>query len=61
MFRAQRHQADEIPRSDMRMRADDFSDRFDLTQTPISFQVVPAKVDGKFFLTVKRPVTSSDG
>ena len=41
-------------------RADDFSDCFDLTQTPISFQVVPAKVDGKFFLTVKRPVTPPD-
>jgi phospholipase C len=36
-------------------RADDFSDCFDLTQTPIPFQVVPAKVDQNFFLTVKRP------
>ncbi len=41
-------------------RADDFSDCFDLTQTPISFQPVPAKLDGKFFLTVKRPVTPPD-
>jgi phospholipase C len=41
-------------------RADDFSDCFDLTQTPISFQAVPAKLDRNFFLTVKRPVTPPD-
>ena len=41
-------------------RADDFSDCFDLTQRPIPFQVVPAKLDQKFFLTVKRPATPPD-
>jgi phospholipase C len=41
-------------------RADDFSDCFDLTQTPVSFQAVPAKLDRNFFLTVKRPVTPPD-
>jgi phospholipase C len=41
-------------------RADDFSDCFDLTQTPITFQPVPSKVGAKFFLTVKRPVTPPD-
>ena len=41
-------------------RADDFSDCFDLTQTPISFEAVPAKFDRHFFLTVKRPVTPPD-
>ena len=41
-------------------RGDDFSDCFDLTQTPITFQPVPAKVGKDFFLTVKRPVTPPD-
>lgn len=41
-------------------RADDFSDCFDLTQSPILFQTVPSKVGAKFFLTVKRPVTPPD-
>jgi phospholipase C len=41
-------------------RADDFSDCFDLSQTPITFQAIPAKVDKNFFLTVKRPFTPPD-
>ena len=41
-------------------RADDFSDCFDLSQTPITFQAIPAKVDKDFFLTVKRPFTPPD-
>jgi phospholipase C len=41
-------------------RADDFSDCFDLNQTPIVFQPIPAAVDRNFFLTVKRPVTPPD-
>jgi len=41
-------------------RADDFSDCFDLSQTPITFQAIPAKVDRNFFLTVKRPFTPPD-
>src|ERR1700733_12387387 len=41
-------------------RGDDFSDCFDLTQTPIIFQPVPAKVGKDFFLSVKRPVTPPD-
>jgi phospholipase C len=41
-------------------RADDFSDCFDLSQTPITFQAIPAEVDKNFFLTVKRPFTPPD-
>ncbi len=41
-------------------RADDFSDCFDLNQTPITFQPVPAKVGKSFFLTVKRAPTPPD-
>jgi phospholipase C len=41
-------------------RADDFSDCFNLNQTPITFQPVPAKVGKNFFLTVKRAPTPPD-
>jgi phospholipase C len=41
-------------------RADDFSDCFDLTQKPIPFQPVAAKLDGGFFLTDKRPAAPPD-
>jgi phospholipase C len=41
-------------------RADDFSDCFDLSQTPITFQAIPAEVDKNFFLTVKRAFTPPD-
>jgi len=41
-------------------RADDFSDCFDFTLPPITFQTIPAKLDQNFFLTVKRPPTPPD-
>jgi phospholipase C len=41
-------------------RADDFSDCFDLTQTPITFQTIPANLNKDFFLNTKRPVTPPD-
>jgi phospholipase C len=41
-------------------RADDFSDCFDLTQTPITFQMVPAALPAEFFLNDKRPPTPPD-
>jgi hypothetical protein len=41
-------------------RADDFSDCFNLTQTPIPFQTVPATLDATFFLNSKRPATAPD-
>ncbi len=41
-------------------RADDLSDCFDLTQTPISFQVIPAPLDAAFFINDKRPPTDPD-
>jgi phospholipase C len=40
--------------------ADDFSDCFDLTQTPITFQVVPAEKPAKFFLNTTRAPTPPD-
>jgi phospholipase C len=41
-------------------RADDFSDCFELSQTPISFSAVPANLDESFFLTTKRPPSPPD-
>ncbi len=41
-------------------RADDFSDCFDLTQAPITFQTIPASPNKDFFLNTKRPVTPPD-
>jgi phospholipase C len=41
-------------------RADDFSDCFDLTQAPITFQTIPANVNQNFFLNSKRPATPPD-
>jgi phospholipase C len=41
-------------------RADDLSDCFDLLQTPISFQTVPADVKQDFFLNTKRAPTPPD-
>ena len=37
--------------------ADDLSDCFDLTQTPITFQVVPAEKSAEFFMNPTRPPT----
>jgi hypothetical protein len=41
-------------------RADDFSDCFDLTQKPIPFQPVAAKLGGEFFLSDTRPAAPPD-
>jgi phospholipase C/sugar lactone lactonase YvrE len=41
-------------------RADDFSDCFDLTQTPIAFQTVSTALDQKFFLNSNRPAMPPD-
>ena len=41
-------------------RADDFSDCFDLTQTPIAFQTVSTTLDQKFFLNSNRPAMPPD-
>jgi phospholipase C len=41
-------------------RADDLSDCFDLTQTPITFQMVPAALPAEFFLNDKRPPAPPD-
>jgi hypothetical protein len=40
--------------------ADDLSDCFDLTQTPIVFQTVAAPLDAAFFLNDKRPPEGPD-
>jgi len=40
--------------------ADDFSDCFDLTQTPITFQVVPAEKPAEFFMNTTRAPTPPD-
>jgi phospholipase C len=41
-------------------RADDLSDCFDFSQTPLTFQTIPAALDGAFFLNDKRPPTDPD-
>ena len=40
--------------------ADNLSDCFDMTQTPISFQVIPAPLNADFFINDKRPPTAPD-
>jgi phospholipase C len=40
--------------------ADDLSDCFDLTQTPITFQTIPAPLSAEFFINDKRPPTPPD-
>lgn len=40
--------------------ADDLSDCFNLTQTPITFQSIPAALDAAHFLNDKRPPTDPD-
>jgi phospholipase C len=40
--------------------ADDLSDCFDLTQTPITFQTIPGALSPAFFLDDKRPHTDPD-
>jgi phospholipase C len=40
--------------------ADDLSDCFDLTQTPITFKTIRAPLDAHFFLHDKRPATAPD-
>jgi phospholipase C len=40
--------------------ADDLSDCFNLEQTPISFQLVAAPLDGAFFINDKRPPEGPD-
>ena len=40
--------------------ADDLSDCFDLTQSPISFHTVPAQLNAAFFINDKRPPTDPD-
>ncbi len=41
-------------------RADDLSDCFDLTQTPITFQKIPAALDAAHFINDKSPPTDPD-
>jgi len=41
-------------------RADDLSDCFDLTQTPVSFHTIAAPLDAQHFLTDTRPKTAPD-
>jgi len=40
--------------------ADDLSDCFNLTQTPIPFQTIPAPLDAAFFINDKRPRAAPD-
>jgi phospholipase C len=40
--------------------SDNLSDCFDFTQTPLTFQTVPAKFDGRHFLEDKTPPTDPD-
>jgi phospholipase C len=40
--------------------ADDLSDCFDLTHTPIAFQTIPAPLDATFFINDKRPPIDPD-
>jgi phospholipase C len=40
--------------------ADDFSDCFDLTQTPLTFKQIPATLTAAFFINDKRPPTAPD-
>jgi phospholipase C len=40
--------------------ADDLSDCFNLTQTPLSFKLIPAALDAAFFINDKRPPTDPD-
>jgi len=40
--------------------ADDLSDCFNLTQTPITFQKIPAPLDASYFTNNKRPPTDPD-
>jgi phospholipase C len=40
--------------------ADDLSDCFNLTQTPLTFQTIPAPLSAAFFLNDKRPPTAPD-
>jgi phospholipase C len=39
---------------------DDLADCFDLTQTPLTFQTIPAPLDAAFFLNDRRPTTPPD-
>jgi phospholipase C len=40
--------------------ADDFSDCFNYTQTPLQFQAIPAALDAQHFLNDKTPPTDPD-
>jgi phospholipase C len=40
--------------------ADDLSDCFDLTQTPITFRKIPAPLDGAYFINDKSPAVDPD-
>jgi phospholipase C len=40
--------------------ADDLSDCFNLTQTPLAFQTIPAALDAQHFINDKRPFTDPD-
>jgi phospholipase C len=42
------------------VRADDLSDCFDLSQTPLTFQTIPAALDADHFLNDKRTPTDPD-
>jgi phospholipase C len=41
-------------------RADDLSDCFDLTQTPLPFKTIPARHDAKYFLNDRTPALPPD-
>jgi hypothetical protein len=40
--------------------ADDLSDCFDLTQTPITFRAIPAALNATYFISDTRPPTAPD-
>jgi phospholipase C len=40
--------------------ADDLSDCFSLTQSPLPFQLIPAAKDAKYFINAKGPPTDPD-
>jgi phospholipase C len=42
------------------LAADDLSDCFNLTQTPLTFEVIPAALDAAHFINDKRPPTAPD-
>jgi phospholipase C len=42
------------------LAADDLADCFDLTQSPLKFQMIPAPLDAAYFINDRRPATDPD-